>query len=116
MRERGERLAEGERLHVDLLGRAVPVVRTSDGVRAVNKGKPGDPGQVERYLAGKFKGRLEDARRAMAELAAGSARTSCTARVPAIRGVPPVGARRRARWGAAGEPDLGRVCGLKPTS
>ena len=58
VRERGERLAEGERLHVDLLGRAVPVVRTSDGIRPVNKGKPGDPGQVERYLAGKYKDRL----------------------------------------------------------
>src|ERR687893_2507125 len=57
VRERGERLAEGERLHVDLLGRAVPVVRTPDGLRALDKGKPSDPGQVERYLAGKFKGR-----------------------------------------------------------
>src|SRR3954452_18548087 len=31
--EQGDRLAEGERfLHVDLLGRAVPVVRTPDGL------------------------------------------------------------------------------------
>src|ERR671913_861238 len=52
VRERGERLAEGERLHVELLGRAVPVVRTADGVRAVTKGKPGSPDQAERYLAG----------------------------------------------------------------
>jgi len=44
VREQGERLAEGERLHVDLLGRAVPVVRTPpDGLRAGNKGKPGNP-------------------------------------------------------------------------
>ena len=35
--EQGDRLSEGERLHVDLLGRAVPVVRTPDGLRAVNK-------------------------------------------------------------------------------
>jgi hypothetical protein len=70
VRERGERLGEGERLHVDLLGRAVPVARTPGGLRAVNQGKPGDPGQVERYLAGKFKDRLKEARRAMAELAA----------------------------------------------
>src|SRR5919107_4840124 len=53
VRERGERLAEGERLHVDLLGRAVPVARTPDGVRAVNKGKPGNPARIEKYLAGK---------------------------------------------------------------
>src|SRR5688572_5658950 len=52
--ERGERLEEGEQLHVDLLGRAVPMVRTPDGLRAVNKGKPGNPAQVDKYLAGKF--------------------------------------------------------------
>ena len=70
VRERGDRLAEGERLHVDLLGRAVPVVRTDDGLRAVSKGKPGNPAQIERYLAGKFGERLGDARQAMAVLAA----------------------------------------------
>ena len=42
VRERGDRLGEGEQLHVDLLGRAVPVVRTPEGLRAVSKGKPGD--------------------------------------------------------------------------
>ena len=70
VREQGERLAEGEQLHVDLLGRAVPVVRTPDGLRAVSKGKPGNPAQIEKYLAGKFGERLETARQAMAELAA----------------------------------------------
>src|SRR3954452_10810897 len=71
VREQSDRLAEGERLlHVDLLGRAVPVVRTPDGLRAVNKGKPGNPVQIEKYLAGRFGERLEDARQAMAELAA----------------------------------------------
>jgi hypothetical protein len=43
VRERSERLAEGEQLRVDLLGRAVPVVRTPGGLRAVNKGKRGSP-------------------------------------------------------------------------
>src|SRR3954454_19050790 len=51
VREQSDQLAEGERLHVDLLGRAVPVVRTPDGLRAVNKGKPGNPAQIEKYLA-----------------------------------------------------------------
>ena len=68
VREQGDRLAEGERLHVELLGRAVPVVRTPDGLRAVNKGKPGNPAQIEKYLAGKFGEQLADARAAMAEL------------------------------------------------
>ena len=57
VRERGDRLAEGEQLRVDLLGRAVPVVRTPDGLRAVNKGKPGT-------------NRKDTLRRAMVELAA----------------------------------------------
>ena len=41
-----------------------------DGLRAVSKGKPGNPAQIEKYLAGKFGERLDDARQAMAELAA----------------------------------------------
>ena len=65
-----ERLAEGEQLHVDLLGRAVPVVQPPDGLRAVNKGKPCNSAQCEKYLAGNFGVHLELARTAMAELAA----------------------------------------------
>src|SRR5215213_11689595 len=67
VREQSDRLAEGERLlHVDLLGRAVPVVRTPDGLRAMNKGKPGNPAQIEKYLAGKFGERLDEATQAIA--------------------------------------------------
>jgi hypothetical protein len=52
VRERGERLGDGELLHVDLLGRAVPVVRTPDGLlRAVNKGKPGNPARIDNPMA-----------------------------------------------------------------
>src|SRR4051794_37541149 len=54
VRQQSDCLAEGEQLRVDLLGRAVPVLRTPDGVRAVNKGKPGNPAQIAKYLAGKF--------------------------------------------------------------
>jgi hypothetical protein len=107
VRERGERLAEGERLHVDLLGRAVPVARTADGIRAVNKGKPGDPGQVERYLAGKFKDRLDDARQAMAALAASHSPDELHRRgfrlYEAFRPSVPTGERG---WGVVGELDL----------
>jgi hypothetical protein len=46
--------AKGEWLQIDLLGRAVPVVRTPDSLRALSKGKPGNPAQIEKYLAGKF--------------------------------------------------------------
>ena len=55
---------------VDLLDRAIPVVRTPEGIRALCKGKPGNPASVEKYLASKFGGHLEEARAAMAELAA----------------------------------------------
>jgi hypothetical protein len=41
-------LALGEHLHVDLLGRAAPVVRTPDGLRAVRKGNRGSPAPVEK--------------------------------------------------------------------
>jgi hypothetical protein len=115
VRERGERLAEGERLHVDLLGRAVPVVRTADGIRAENKGEPGSPDQVERYLVGKFKDRLDDAWRAMAELAASYPPEELHRRgfrlYEAFRPAVPAGERG---WGAAGELELGKVRGLKP--
>ena len=116
VRERGDRLAEGERLHVDLLGRAVPVVRTDDGLRAVSKGKPGNPAQIERYLAGKFGERLGDARQAMAVLAA--------AHEPAdlyrlgfrlyeqFRPAVPTG---ELGWGSKGELDLRKVRALVPT-
>src|SRR3954452_191999 len=70
VRKQSDRLAEGEQLRVDVLGSAVPVVRTPDGLRAVNKGKPGNPAQIEKYLAGKFGNHLDDATQGMAGLAA----------------------------------------------
>jgi hypothetical protein len=110
VRERGERLAEGERLHVDLLGRALPVVRSPEGIRALNKGKPGSPDQVERYLAGEFKGRLDEAWRAMAELAAGLEAGELHRRgfrlYEGFRPSVPAGERG---WGAVGELDLSKV-------
>ena len=115
VREQGERLAEGEELRVALLGRAVPVVRTPDGLRAVSKGKPGNPGQVERYLAGKFKDRLAEAREAMAALAAAYGPQELHQRgfrlYEAFRPAVPAGERG---WGAAGELDLDTVAGLAP--
>ena len=41
----------GEEFRVELLGRALPAVNTEEGVRAVTKSQPIDPGGVERYLA-----------------------------------------------------------------
>jgi hypothetical protein len=55
VKEERKRL-EGEAvLHVDLLRRAVPVVRTPTGLRAVSKDKPVTPESVQRYLVSKFR-------------------------------------------------------------
>jgi uncharacterized protein (DUF2252 family) len=110
VRKRGDRLAEGERLHVDLLGRAVPLVRTPDGLRAVSKGKPGNPDRIEKHLATKFGARLDDARSAMAELAAAHEPDDLYRRgsrmYEQFRPEVPVG---ESGWGAKGELDRGKV-------
>jgi hypothetical protein len=59
----------GEEFWVELLGRALPAVNTDEGVRAVVKAKPIEPGSVERYLESKFGEALPKARKAMMELA-----------------------------------------------
>jgi hypothetical protein len=95
---------------VELLGRAVPVVRTRDGLRAAAGAKPDNPESVERYLAGKFGESLKAARAAMAALARAHAPTVLAARAFSLyeefRPVVPSGQRG---WGAKGELDLGRV-------
>ena len=58
-------------LWIELLGRHVPAINTPDGIRAVNKAKPIDPGGVERYLEGKFGEDLPAVREAMRTLAKG---------------------------------------------
>jgi hypothetical protein len=54
---------------VDLLHRAVPVIVTPQGVRALERGKPSNPVTIAKYLAGKFGPHLEAAEHAMADLA-----------------------------------------------
>jgi hypothetical protein len=52
-----------------LFGREVPVTRTAEGIRAVEKDKPVDPRAVERYLEQKFGDALPDATAALRSLA-----------------------------------------------
>lgn len=61
---------EGETFWIELLGRPVPAVNTTEGVRAASKGQPVDPESVRRYLSGKFGADLDDVRAAMEDLAA----------------------------------------------
>ena len=52
------------------MGRAVPVVHTDEGLRAVGKDqKPVTPESVEKYLTSKFGEALPNVRRAMEKLA-----------------------------------------------
>lgn len=62
-------LKKGEIIQVDLLNRSVPATRSSDGIIAISKGKHISPESVQEYLEGKFGDGLNEARRAMAELA-----------------------------------------------
>jgi hypothetical protein len=56
-------------LHVPLMGREVPAVKTIEGVRAVTNDRPVTPESVERYLESKFGENLAAVREAMEELA-----------------------------------------------
>ena len=108
--EQRRRLREGERLRVDLLGRAVPVVRTPEGLRALGKDRPITPASVERYLAGKFGAALDEVRAALTDLAAALPPEALGRRAFALyeRFRPEVPPGERG-WGAAGELDLARV-------
>jgi hypothetical protein len=59
----------GDEFLVEICGRQVPAVNTTDGVRAVTKSKPVEPKSVERYLESKFGESLGSARAAMRDLA-----------------------------------------------
>jgi hypothetical protein len=54
IRRKRKRLREGKQMHVERLRRAVPIVRTPEGLRAVSKDKHVAPESVQRYLEGKF--------------------------------------------------------------
>jgi hypothetical protein len=62
-------LKAGKRLQVEFLHRAVPVVRTRKGLRALSKDRPIAPDGVEQYLEIKFGDALKLVRNAMKQLA-----------------------------------------------
>ena len=59
----------GEEFLIEICGRQVPAINTTDGVRAVIKDKPIEAKSVERYLQSKFGESLGTARKAMRDLA-----------------------------------------------
>ena len=82
----------------------------------MDKGKPGNPVRIEKYLAAKFGEHLEEARAAMAELAAACEPADRRRRgfrlYEAFRPSVPAG---ESGWGAKGELDLAKVRALVPT-
>ena len=59
----------GEEFFVEICGRQVPAINTTDGVRVVIKNQPIESKSVERYLESKFGESLGTARAAMRDLA-----------------------------------------------
>jgi hypothetical protein len=108
-RER-KRLAAGAQMHVDLLHRAVPVLRTPEGLRAVSKDKPIAPESVQRYLESKFGDDLAVVDEAMTALAKSLSPDALAQRAYALyeafRPEVPAGTRG---WGASGILDLDRI-------
>jgi len=69
-KKRAQKAKQAGVFRLELLGRAVPVLHTDDGLRAVGKDqKPVTPQSVEKYLASKFGDALADVRAAMTDLA-----------------------------------------------
>lgn len=69
-RQRAEKARAAEVFHVALMGRAVAVMRTDKGLRAVGKDqRPVVPASVEKYLESKFGEALPAVRRSMEKLA-----------------------------------------------
>ena len=108
-RER-KRAVPGMQMNVELLHRAVPVVHTPEGLRALSKDKPVDPDSVQRYLESKFGDALGAVEAAMGTLARSLGPEDLAARAfqlyEAFRPEVPAGARG---WGAAGVLDLARI-------
>jgi hypothetical protein len=110
VQQQRRRLAPGAVMHVDLLHRAVPVVRTADGLRALSKDKPVSPDSVARYLEGKFGDALRAVEEAMTALARSLPVQDLAHRAfelyEVFRPAVPPGVRG---WGAAGVLDLARI-------
>jgi len=103
----GKKPLIGEEVWVEILGRAIPVKHTDQGIRAINIDKTVEPEGVERYLEQKFGAALEDIRKAMRALARSFGPSELNDRgfglYERFRPAIPEGVRG---WGAKGELDL----------
>ena len=97
----------------ELLGRGIPTIKTSKGLRASIKGEEIDPQSVEKYLKQKFGDDLDDARTAMEKLAKAFTPKQLESKAYSLyekfRPKIPEGAKG---WGAKGELDLEYILSL----
>src|SRR5271167_2211103 len=68
VKERKGTLKSGETFQVELLHRAVPVIKTPDKLRAASKGNPIKPKSVTRYLESAFCDALDETKTTMEQL------------------------------------------------
>ncbi len=105
--------AEGEVTMVNVLGRPVPTIKVSGGVRATIKGSAIDPDSVQRYLAQKFGESYDEVEDAMKTLARAYPPRRLEQQAYALyedfRPSVPEGERG---WGAKGQLDLTRIRSL----
>jgi len=98
---------------IELLGRGVPAVKTSHGLRAAIKGEEIDPESVQKYLKQKFGEELDEARAAMEKLAKAytpkQLETGAYGLYEKFRPEIPEGTKG---WGAKGELDLDYIRSL----
>lgn len=113
VKEHKKVLRHGETLQVDLLGRAVPMTATPDGLRALSKEQPISPESVARYLDSKFGEALSEVRDAMERLAKSRPPERLTVEAfhlyEEFRPEVPAGVKG---WGAKGTLDIGRILAL----
>jgi hypothetical protein len=113
LKEQRKKLEPKNVLQVDVLHRAVPVVRTEQGLRALHIGKAVFPAAVRRYLVSKFGGALPEVKAAMEELAGSLSHEDLVRRsydlYERFRPSVPPGVRG---WGAPGDLDLDKVRAL----
>ncbi len=110
IKERQRDLKAGKRVQVDLLQRAVPIVRTRSGLRALDRDRPIAPDSVEQYLEIKFGDALKLVRNSMKRLARSMSAPEIAAQADELyakfrpkvpKGVP--------GWDAEGKLDVGRI-------
>jgi len=113
-RQRAEKAKKAGVFSVALLGRAVPVLHTAEGIRAVGKDqKPVEPASVEKYLKSKFGEALPAVRTVMQELAKSRSVDALSEEAFSLyeqfRPSVPAG---ESGWGAKGTLSLARIVAL----